>query len=226
MKQLSAKIKNRVLRKILLSTPGMIVTNWFFQGTRYMNSFEIFHRLSIEIMIIIVFFSLFRIFMPSAYPIVFSFIVSHTIMWLVNGHFFALTRIKGTRPKRFIDYTDGIYKRLARVDYLKGVAIFGGISKWRFNEYSDIDLRVIKSSGFFNSVRACNYALLERIRAFKNHFPFEVYVFGYLRELDKEDKTQVSPIILHDPEKELRNKYPEGKEYPDFRKGFISRFVK
>ena len=211
MKQLSARIKNKALRSILLSTPGMIVTNWVFQGIRYMNSFERFHRLFIEILLIIVLFLFFRIFVSSGYAVVFSFILSHTIMWLANGHFFALIRTRRTQPKKFISYTDGIYKRLASVDYLKGVAIFGGISKWRFNEYSDIDLRVIKSSGFFNSIRACNYALLERIRAFRNAFPFEVYVFNDFKELDKEDNTQVRPIIIYDPEKELRNKIEKVK---------------
>jgi len=226
MKQLSSRIRSKILRRILLSTAGMMFTNWIFQGMRYMSFFEVCHRICFEIIVFILLFVLFNIILKSLYAFLFALIISHSIMWLINGHFFALIRWRKIKPDRFICYINELYERLSDAYYLRGVAIFGGLCKGKYNIHSDVDLRVIKSDGFLNLIRACNYGFFERMRAFIHGFPLEVYVFDSVKELDKEDKTQVSPIILYDPKNELRDKYPAAKDFLNFKREFLSIFVK
>lgn len=226
MKQLSCRIKNKTLRRILVSTSGMMLTNWIFQGMRYMDFFEVCHRLCFEILVFLLLFVLFSITLKPLYALIFALVISHSIMWFVNGHFFALIRGKKTEPNSFLDYIDRLHKRLTNVNYLRGVVIFGGLCKGKYSVYSDLDLRVIKSGGFLNSIKACNYAFIERLRALIYMFPLEIYVFDDFDELDKENKKQRSPIIVYDPKSKLKIKYPTGKNYATFKDEFYASYCK
>jgi len=217
LKILSPKIHNKYLKAFLLSKPGMACSNWLFQGMRYMNSFERTYRLLTEFVIGLAIFIIINQYFELLYSLLIASITVHSLMWIFNGQLFSLFRLRKYNVESLIVFIKDLQNRTTDLSYLEGVILFGGLCKNKYHEYSDIDVRLIKSHGFINGIKSCNCAAQERFLALFISSPIDIYVFNKIENLDIEDPTLDSPIILFDKNGLLKKKYPNAKDFVTFK---------
>ena len=68
--------KNSFLDNIFNSPFVIIFINWFFQGTRGMQSKELLFRLILELIFILFFYNIIKL------NLIFSLIITHTFFWI------------------------------------------------------------------------------------------------------------------------------------------------
>src|SRR3990172_5412364 len=76
-----------------------------------------------------------------------SFLLAHTLSWLLNTHFFVIGRFVGfttTPTDKICSYARGIASRSQRCPALLGVAVYGAVARGRgVRATSDVDMRFI-----------------------------------------------------------------------------------
>jgi hypothetical protein len=191
------------LQAFLQSRPGVLFSNWIFQGMRYMNRYEVLHRLVLETCLILLLLACARwLSIPGALAVLVAALLGHSIFWLFNGHFFVLMRYLSERhndPQRFLSFIEGLHERVKGRDFLLAVVGFGSLSRNTFSPSSDFDVRFLMRRGFLNRVKAFNLCALERARAFAQRFPLDIYVFDR-SEISRKIRGDEPPIIFWDPE--------------------------
>lgn len=193
------------LNKVLSTKMVIILSNWTLQGMRYMNWRERTYRLLCEGLCIVLLAGLLK----GAFIVI--ILAVHTGFWLFNGHFFVLMRyIFDIRFKeeRFWMYVKKIAERMKKRSYVRGCVAFGSISRGRFSNTSDFDVRVISKPGPLSLLKSCNAVAYERFLAFWCCFPIDIYVFDH-QDLDKKISPLEDPLIICDPEGSLGDKYKD-----------------
>ena len=133
-----------------------------------------------------------------------SIIIAHTINWIINGHVFALCKTFGwtkTDYKTFIDYLNVLKDRSSRENSICLVATFGSLSRKELKQTSDLDIRVVRKTGFVNGVRACIFVIKERSKAFFNRFPLDIYL---LDNYDGLNELGEAPVIIYSPSQQIK----------------------
>ena len=69
-----------------------ISKSWLFQGALYLIPSELCYRITIELVMVSLLTLAFSLFCSISIAIICSIFLSHTIMWLFNGHVWALRR--------------------------------------------------------------------------------------------------------------------------------------
>jgi hypothetical protein len=192
------------LQAFLQSRPGVLFSNWIFQGMRYMNRYEVLHRLVLETCLILLLFlaSSRGLSWPAVLAALVAVLLGHTVFWLFNGHFFVLMRYLSERhndPQRFLSFIEGLHERVKGREFLLAVVGFGSLSRNTFSPSSDFDVRFLMRRGVLNRVKAFNLCALERARAFVQRFPLDIYVFDRA-EISQKIRGDEPPIIFWDPE--------------------------
>ena len=162
-------LTNAFLIQLYQSRPGVLISNWVAQTMLYAEPVETVFRLTLEFSIFLLIGSIYW------YNYRFNFlsvtiigILTHTITFFINGHFFVLKRFLGivhNEPIPFIEYPDGIKARLLQRKSIIGLVMFGSLSRKKFLNSSDLDIRVIASDEFINGFVACFWTFIERFRA-------------------------------------------------------------
>jgi len=227
IKKAPAWLKSSFLIKLYQSIPGVVLSNWLAQCMLYAEPVEILFKLSLELTIFIFIGGVYWGFADFSFlSIIFIALITHTITFFVNGHFFALGRFFGivdNEPKPFIDYPDGIRKRLANKKCIIAFVMFGSLSREKFSPSSDLDIRIIASDGFINNFKACFLLFIERFRALLNKYPLDAYVVTKEKGLEKLSIDE-PPIVLFDKEGFIPNQYRMHFEYDEFRKLFLEKY--
>lgn len=221
--------RTRWLVAFLQSRFGVLLSNWIFQGMRYMNRYEVLHRLVLETgSILVVYLAGSRLLLlPPAKAALAALLLAHTIFWLFNGHFFVLMRYLTERhndPQQFLRFIEGLHARVEGRDFLLAVVGFGSLSRNAFNPSSDFDVRFLMKRGFLNRVRAFNLCARERARAFVQGFPLDIYVFDP-EEISRKIRGDEPPIVFWDPEGIFRRQQ-DHIEFEVFRASFRSLFTR
>jgi len=215
------RFKNELINSFFSTKVGTIISNWVAQGMLYMNKYEIGYRIFIEIIVISIFVFIFHKLISLKFfkSVVFSFLLTHSLFWILNGHFFVLMRYIvnwKNNPQKFINYVKNLQKRVERKKFILGAAVFGSVARGNFSVSSDLDLRLIRKRGFLNTFLILNYCIKERFYAFFHMFPLDVYVFD-IEELTKKINPDEPALILSDPLGVLKRLYREKIiEFDDF----------
>jgi predicted nucleotidyltransferase len=183
----------------------IILTNWLFQGILYADKTEKLFKISLEI-ILFIFLSSFLITISNTFLGLFvSVIIAHTVLFIFNGQLFALAKnfdLIYNDPQRIIDYVNGLKQRVSNEKSINCLVLYGSLVRGEIKPTSDIDVRIIRKSGFLNGFRACMFGLKERNRALFLRFPLDMYVIDSPNHLLKMRKDEI-PKILFDPNKIL-----------------------
>ena len=127
-----------------------IPVGWFFQAIRGSDKTERIFRLSNEIVIILI---LSMVLMPVSHPqylaILASFVICHTLSWLLIGNFwvymldsFEIIKNPGIdKVIEFVDFTKDVYEAS---DTCNAILIYGSMCRRQFHIRSDLDLRIIR----------------------------------------------------------------------------------
>ncbi len=210
------KFEGSIIGKILKTKLAVIASNWVFQGMRYMNVYELSLKLFLDLMFIILFMTFVFTEFSFMSALVMSIIISHTINWVINGHFFALMRYVMPVPKteqhfeKFIKEMELSALKWRSVD---GIAIYGSYCRKSLHKYSDLDVRVITTPGHINAMKASMFCFYQRLVAFFQVFPLDVYCCDKMDFLDQLRDDEI-PFILIDHSGRLTERYniPETSE--------------
>lgn len=175
----------------------VIFTNWIFQGLLYADRTERTFKIILDTALTITLFITIPI--PNVtIRILVAFLISHTLNWIFNGQLFALAKnfdVVHNDPQRIIDYANAITTRASRERSINCVAVYGSLSREEIKTTSDLDVRIIRKSGFINGLRACVFGLMERSRALYNRFPLDMFIVDGTDHLLKM-RDDESPIYL------------------------------
>ncbi len=203
-----AQYEDSFIGKILQSRFGVIATNWVFQGMRYMNRYEVTVKLSLDVFI---FVSLLLIFNGTSNVfILFVYLfISHSINWLLNGHFFTLMRYISPIPKTESDfdcYVNELKVLGEKHMAIDGIALYGSYCRGELHKFSDLDVRVIVLEGSVSGFKGALFCLKERTRAFFKTFPLDIYSCETTGCLDRLRSDEI-PVILFDKSGSLSQYY-------------------
>lgn len=170
------------LTKVLQNPIFALLRNWIFQGTVLMHWTELTFRYCLELLL---FFSLWcglSFLMAPLLAAVLGFVVVHTMMWTLNGHFWAIKisenrRLVRNSPYRIIQYIEGLEQRLAGTKLITACVLSGSLTCEKFHAYSDLDVWFTKKGGFFNGLWAYLLGVRERSIAFIQRIPIELYFY-------------------------------------------------
>jgi hypothetical protein len=220
IKKLPKSIQNNIIASLLQSKTGIILSYWMFQGILYMDNREIIFKITIDILLLMIFYY-------AGIPFILAIFFAHTVNMFINGHVIAMRRHMGlgkTSPDNFIGNIEKLHERLQRQRFLLGAAAYGSLSKNLFKATSDIDIRVFPRQGRLNWLKAVFWVFTQRFRALINIFPLDIYAFD-LDNIDAKMKADEPPIIFYDPQGELAGKYRHHIQFGDFLHDFKAKYL-
>jgi len=219
-KAIPGVLQNQFLIRLLRSDIGIVLSYWTFQGMLYMDVRESMFKIGLD-------FVMTFLFLIGGVPLIPAFISAHTINMLLNGHHYVLMHNMGrlnNDPAKFLDSIRGLHARLQNADFLIGAAAYGSLSRGQYGASSDADVRVFPKRRFLDWLRAVLWVVSERARALIQAFPLDIYAFD-LGTIDAKMRADEPPIILHDPESILRQKYEKHILFEEFAEEFKETYV-
>ena len=194
------KLEGTIVGNILKTRVAVIAANWVFQGMRYMNLYEIGLKMLLNVVIASLFIFLMLERTSAFSVIIISIVISHTINWIINGHFFVLMRYVAPIPKTELEFESFIGKlKKAALEWksIDSVAIYGSYCRGNLHEFSDLDVRVITHPGYFNAAKGALFCFLQRAIAFVSIFPLDIYCIDKTSSLNRMRNDEM-PFILFD----------------------------
>jgi predicted nucleotidyltransferase len=199
-KENNTNFRNPILNYLFNMKIFVVLTNWTFQGMLYADQTERIFKISLDLFMMMLFYLAHGGWHSEKYIVVIYLIIAHTLNWLFNGQIFVLARYLDFPPKKqkeFSKYLERLRRESEINSSIQSIAVYGSLSRNKLNDYSDLDVRIIRKQGYINGLRACMFGLYERTWAFYNKFPLDLYVidnFSHLLKM-RQDET---PIIVYD----------------------------
>jgi len=210
MKGLKKKIRdNRYLNWLL------VISNWCFQGIPNADKTEKIYKILFSVICILITFSLFFFFsnIKLLQIIILSFIIGHTLNWIINGNFFILfihrLLIFKTNKDSLFNYLYSLEKKLHSNQWILYTASFGSICRGDLKDSSDIDISVVRKPGFKNALKSILFALKEKKAADFNGIPLEIYISDSPQNSIKKFGAEKNPVVIYDPENTIDKYYQE-----------------
>jgi len=186
-------------------SPVVLFRYWLFQGMGYMNWLERLHRLTLEFFFATLVWVLLSQMISGIWCIFWTLFIAHTASMVFNGHLFALFKHDlywFGFYKHWEDFANYIVKIQLRLNHrpcagLNRAEIYGSLTRGRFSDSSDLDLRFIAAPGFKNGWLVAHRVFEERLRAFFKGFPMDIYMFHSEDELARKmDLSREKPIVI------------------------------
>ena len=116
------------------------------------------------------------------YAVLWTVLLTHTLMWTFNGHLWALkvsdnVRLVRNTPERIERYIAGLQDRLERTQSITACVLSGSLTRGRFHQYSDLDIWFTKRKSFVHGLWAYVLGVRERSIAFLRRIPIELYFY-------------------------------------------------
>ncbi len=183
--------------RLLSSKPSVLISNWLFQGMRYMNRYEIGLKILLELGLVAMILAVMGFSFTHA---VMALPIAHSLNWILNGHFFVLMRF--LRPvavtvDAFDAYCQHLKMRGSALHSLQAIGVYGSYCRGKVHAHSDLDVRVFAAQGFWAAACGAWFCFSERLRAVTKRFPLDIYLVVHERELARLSKTEI-PVVLFD----------------------------
>lgn len=218
--ELQEQLKKKAARK---AKPGglpkliNIPRNWLHQALTYMDTGEMYSKIIIEfIELLAVMWALNGVIDNIYLNIIISGFIVHTWNWVTNGLFWAVIiftfpGLKNPGAEKTIIYLNNMKRRLQKSSSVAGLTFYGSITRNAWHDRSDIDLRIVRNSGFINLVKTVYITMRERFIAFLYMQPMDLYLADSVEFLKKLRADEV-PVILIKRGEDLENMYPGNPE--------------
>lgn len=192
------------------------IKQWIHQGFTYLDHTEMFWRVVWE-------------FVPFSFVssmlywgvglklwvcVLVGFLVSHTLNWIFNFNFwtcidFTFPSVHNPGNDATIDYLRRMQERMQKNDVITGCMIYGSMSRAVWHDKSDLDMRIIGKSGFWNGFKIYWAVFKERLIAVPEKQPLDLYQADSVKFL-KRMRTDEYPIFLKCDDSRLRKFYGGG----------------
>jgi predicted nucleotidyltransferase len=145
-----------------------------------------------------------------------SLLIAHTLNWVLNGNWWAgmLFTFPGLRnpgDRVTCDYLNRMARRLQGDRSVSGAMIFGSVSRGRWQERSDLDVRLLRRQGMLNGIAGVLILARERLIALIARQPLDIYLaddIPFLRRMRPDEP----PVFLKKNDPRLDGAYPQGRE--------------
>ena len=202
------------LRPLFRYKVVIVLGNWMNQGFLYSDRTEKAFRVVLDLIFALPWYLLLMNFLGSGRSAIIALALAHTLNWIFNGQIFAMYRFVSTDPSAFkgntfesnLVYLRGLKGRIETQGCILCADLYGSMVRERFNNRSDVDVRIVRKDGFINGVMACCFGFNERRRAFLRKIPLDLYISDSLNHLSKRKENEV-PVVLHDPAGLLKERY-------------------
>ena len=187
-----------------------LLRNWAHQGFFYLDKTEMFYRVLWEITPIFILSSIINFYSTLLTLIVITIVV-HTYNWIANDNFWAVfihSLPNQTNPGEHatIDYLYKMQKRLRDSNAISAVLIYGSVTRNKWHDRSDIDIRFFREKGIYNGF--VSYLLLrrERLIALLKKQPLDAYIADDVKFL-KKMRDDEFPIFLKNNDLRITKEY-------------------
>ena len=187
------KLGNPYLRALAASN-AFILANWLFQGSRVADSSENLFRAVLDASAIIL-----GLLAGSVTGAIGFFLIAHTASYILASNSpIALSYLnKSKPPQEAMRLLESYVRENKPGAYIQRIVVFGSISREAAKKYSDIDVRVVRSRGAANAVRALLWTMRLRLFAWRNRLPLDVFITTPEKLADiisKEEKGKIKDI--------------------------------
>jgi len=208
-----------VPQRVLESQIFRVVRSWVFQGALYMDWRELSFRLTLEVLLAAMLWFVFQLIMDTSPALVASVFMSHTVMWVLNGHLWALSlgegrRVARNRPDGVLQYLQGLNERMTRARAVKACVIFGSLSRGQFTADSDLDIWCVSYGGVINHLIAFSVGVRERSIAAFAMMPIELYFYDVSRFVGADAGER--PVLIKDESGEIGLRLSEAMPYRSY----------
>lgn len=128
-----------------------------------------------------------------------SIILSHSINWILNGQFPVLARYLGDRfyKKWTLHEANDFVHWLSSFNnhWIEDILIYGSYCRGEFSERSDLDVRILVSTGLLNSVKGALLVVFIKHYSFLRYIPVDIYSSSRKTFLNKMANNE-TPISL------------------------------
>lgn len=182
----------------------LLIVNWSFQGRIHINRVEQIIRTSIELILIaIIFYTLhYTVSFGIGIGIGIAFFLSHSLNWIFTTNIWSTQIRKHGRiqykSKKFMQFLMLLRQSVQNDKSIYGAAIYGSMSTGKFNEDSDIDIKLYRNDGFWNLIKSYLFLFSIRTKSNIHMIPLDIYVIDKIS--DYHLKEEEIPIIIHDPD--------------------------
>lgn len=186
--------------------------NWMFQGVALMHWTEFLFRECIELMLLLLFGVVFsQLGIVQLPAMLLGALVVHTLMWTLNGHFWALhvsekVRLVQNTPVKIIRYLNGLERRMRHAQPINACILSGSLTLMQFHKFSDLDIWLTKKKGVLNGICAYALGVRERTIAFCLRIPIELYFYDPIDFIGKDPGEKL--ILIKDHDSRWRAKAP------------------
>jgi predicted nucleotidyltransferase len=199
-----------------MSIPFRILQNWLVQGAAMLHWPEFMFRILLEAILLALAVLTLRLSMTSGTALLLGFVLVHTAMWTLNGHFWALhvderRRMVRNQPDRILRYLLALKIRVNRTRSVRACIVFGSLTRGRFTENSDLDIVFSCRAGLRNHLFGYFAGVRERTTAFFMRIPVELYF--YPESVFQACEAEELPLLLKDDEGCWRQRTPSAVEF-------------
>jgi thymidylate kinase/predicted nucleotidyltransferase len=174
-----AKVDSPWMQRIVRQKSGALFVHWLFQGLFYMDPTERRVKLGLNLILTLLFGSLFKTRLPSLPAFGLGLITAHTLNFLFNGQIFGvLKHFGGVRHtwEEFNSEVERMRSVIAKEPDIVYAAAYGSLARSQWSPTSDLDLRLVRAPGLRSAIRTSWFAIRERARANFKRFPLDLYV--------------------------------------------------
>jgi L-malate glycosyltransferase len=177
------------LKVIFLKFPVLaLISHWVFQGFFNMGTTERLYKICVELLIFFPIVLILAFFSTNSIFFLIGFLIAHSLNFLFNGQLWVALRffrINKIPASRFNDYVEAFTERARTQKAIIAVIGLGSHVRGEWNEFSDLDVRLLRKPGFLNGLLVCSFLAVERSRALIANFPLDAYVVDNVQTLSK-----------------------------------------
>jgi thymidylate kinase/predicted nucleotidyltransferase len=194
-----AEFKTLPIIKAVMRYPiSGIFVHWLLQCMLYMDRTELIFKIWFEVSVFLIIFFILNFGLSIIQAFIFALLISHTVNFLFNAQLFVVLKHYGLvhhSEKEFSNYIFEFKKRLSREPSIRYAAIYGSFVRGRWRSSSDLDVRLVRESGWIAGLRACAFLVRERTVALFSGFPLDIYVLDNNSRLNSLSQME-DPLIL------------------------------
>lgn len=191
----------------------VLVKQWIHQGFTYLDRTEMYYRLVWEVVPVIILSPVLSasLKLPVSTATLISLFIVHTLNWVFNYNFwtcmtFTFPSVTNPGNDSTLVYLQKMQNRMCKNHSIAGCMIYGSISRGKWHQKSDLDVRILRRPGLLNSSKAYWTVFLERVIALCCRQPLDLYMADSTKFLDKM-RADEFPVFLKNEAMELHVKY-------------------
>ncbi len=181
-----------------LRIPLLLLSNWLVQGLPEMDRSEAALKVLSTLFPSAVVGVILGQFTGLLQATLIGFVLVHTLNWILNDHLLVTLKNFGwivTSTDRIESELRRLLVRASKSSGISEVYLLGSVSKGLTHAHSDLDIRLVRQTGFRNALKAYYFAMLERARSVLVGFPLDLYVVDSVEAFSRTKQEEIRKLV-------------------------------